>query len=247
MLATNRDGSRLLTCSWDQTAKLWESSNGSLIKTLVAEQGVYDCDLAPDGRLAALGVGNALEVWDTDSGNRLFRCEGAAGTIVDVTFSPDGTAVAAASQDSNVYVWSAETGARVAAFNGHAVGVNCVAFSPDASLLASGDGRGQVVLWDLAAQRAVTTYSAADEAINRLAFNPDGSRLVAGSGHLTVINPACPEIWTRFAPQDDSIYNFSFDPSGRRLATCTTGGSIVICDAGPRVVGDSAGEPAGSR
>jgi WD40 repeat protein len=44
-LAISADGSRLLTCSWDKTAKLWATSDHSLLATLGRGRRRYGCDL----------------------------------------------------------------------------------------------------------------------------------------------------------------------------------------------------------
>ncbi len=230
-VAISADGTRLLTCSWDKTAKLWQADDHSLLKTFDAGAGVYHGSLSADGKHVALCVGKSLQLWDADSGAKLFERE-ATDTLTEADFSPNGALVATPSQDKSVYLWSTDNGDRIAAFDGHAAGVNCVAFSHDSTILASGDAKGRVVLWNVAKQKSIEQYSASDQAIFRLDFSQDDSRLAVASNGIALINPRCPGIWLRFYPQDDSIWHLSFDPAGRKLASCTTAGSIVILDGG---------------
>jgi len=53
---------------------------------------------SPDGKTIA-STGEALELWEIDSGRRLFRVKGSARSVYAVAFSPDGKALAMSDDD----------------------------------------------------------------------------------------------------------------------------------------------------
>ncbi|MDX2047247.1 MAG: hypothetical protein SFU87_10700, partial [Chitinophagaceae bacterium] len=68
-ISTDAEGKFLLSASIDKTARLWDASTGTLLKTFripiggTGEGTLYSCSLSPDGRIAALSGGTGFE-WD---------------------------------------------------------------------------------------------------------------------------------------------------------------------------------------
>jgi WD40 repeat protein len=65
-----------------------------------------------------------------------------------VTYSPDGSRIAAAGADRTVRVWDAATGREVRTLHGHTGEVSCVAYSPDGYRIASSSHDKTVKVWD---------------------------------------------------------------------------------------------------
>src|SRR5436190_6637962 len=60
-ISTDKAGKFILSCSEDKTARLWDASNGKLLKVYRIpidknnEGKIYSCSISPDGTRAALG------------------------------------------------------------------------------------------------------------------------------------------------------------------------------------------------
>ncbi len=72
--------------------------------------------------------------------------------ISSVSFSPDGTRLASASNDNSVKLWDAATGQELHTLKGHTVPVACVCFGPDGTRLASASFDRTAKVWDVSAQ-----------------------------------------------------------------------------------------------
>ena len=63
------------------------------------------CAWAPSGTQLATASGDAVRVWDVNTGIVVARLQGHAGDVRSCAFSPDGTRIASASDDRTVRVW----------------------------------------------------------------------------------------------------------------------------------------------
>lgn len=100
--------------------------------------------------------------------------------MIFATWSPDGTLLAMADDDSNIWLHPADQLARPShVLEGHTNAVLGLDFSPDGTLLASGGADETVRLWQLSdeSSRALYTHTAT---IISVAFSPDGRWLASG-------------------------------------------------------------------
>jgi WD40 repeat protein len=222
-LDVSADGRRLVTCSWDQTARVWDTSDFSLLQTLEAGEGVLDCAISDDGTRIALAAGNSIGIWNGDTGERLGVCSG-DGAVADVAISPDGRLVAAAGADG-LAVYDTETRERVQKPGD--TPSSAVAFSPDGKLLAAAS-KGNLSVWKVEGWKQLSTTTIGIDSASGLAFNADASRLAVGSAEITIVDPQREGALLRFTANNDVVYDLAFSPDGKHLVSCTTGGQIVI-------------------
>lgn len=232
-LGYSGDGRFVVTCSWDQTAKIWDSETCSLLVTLEAGKGVGHCALNSDGSRAALAVGSAVQVWDVAKVSKLATLEGHTSGIEEIVFDKHGTHLASAGGDGTVRVWDVANAKEKFALSGHQGSVSCVSFREDGRRLASGDRTGMVLLWDLEKGELLKNLAALDGAPNRLAFSPDGKRVAAGGEGVALLDAERGGVLLKLAPHKDTVWHLSFSPDGGRLATCSWDGTIAILMAGP--------------
>jgi WD40 repeat protein/serine/threonine protein kinase len=105
---------------------------------------------SPDGRRIAIAAFDepVVHIKDAAADRVLTTLRGHTGDIMCVTFSPDGTRIATASQDQTIKIWDAENGRELLTLRGHTHVVCCVAFSPDGYILASGGIDTTARVWD---------------------------------------------------------------------------------------------------
>jgi WD40 repeat protein len=103
---TNRQA-RLLTGSFDGTAKLWDAVTGQALLTLSGHtSGVYGVAFTPDGtRLVTGSEDGTAKVWDAETGQALLTLTGHTLGILDIAISPDGKYLATASQDGRIRLY----------------------------------------------------------------------------------------------------------------------------------------------
>jgi WD40 repeat protein len=192
--------------------------------------------------VAAGSLDGTVILWDLTSGRPALTLRGELYSFVtSVAFSPDGSLVAAAGADVNV--WDAATGAPVHTFSGQ----GAVAFSPDGTLLAAGGLERAVDIWNVATGAPVRSFT--DHVTKALAFSPDGTHL-ASAGAGTRSGPPAVELWdvgtgspVRTLPLAQDARTLEFSADGAQLAAAGLGATTTLWDV---TTGDVIATPAGS-
>jgi WD40 repeat protein/serine/threonine protein kinase/tetratricopeptide (TPR) repeat protein len=162
---------------------------------------------SPDGRLIATGgsrytVQGFVEFWDAKSGQAVGKPVVTDGSVLALTFSPDGKRLVTASRQRGVHerggetrLWDVETSQPLGPPSLHSETVNAVAFSPDGRTFATANGdpsgerisgelsvaHGEVQLWDAATSKPLGPPLVHHGAVWSVAFSPDGLTLASGS------------------------------------------------------------------
>jgi WD40 repeat protein len=189
----------------------WSFDPPSLLRRLTTHEAAIRAMAVSDTSITVAkdGIDADIEVMDLATGvARVF--EGHHGSTNALAFSPDGSLLAAACDDRNVYLWDVASGELVASLIGHIATPLCVAFMPDGQELASGDESGIVRVWNLKTFDVSLELKAHPEPVRSVAFSPDGWCLVTASHepqHAEQRGPGEVRVWSArdasaVAPQD---------------------------------------------
>jgi WD40 repeat protein len=156
-LEFSNDGSRVLTgdgrpccgggiLQWTPTG---EYTPPEVLKT--GNVVVRDMALSPDGSEIALALVGLSDFWllDAETGETRAVLADHVFRVNDVEYSPDGSLLASASNDTGIGLWNATDGALLRMLKGHLTQATALAFSPDGSTLASGSQDGELLLWNV--------------------------------------------------------------------------------------------------
>jgi hypothetical protein len=144
------DGTRIVSGSWDETAKVWDARTGTPPLELKGHTGgVSSVAFGPDGtRIVSGSWDQTAKVWDARSGTPLLELKGHTGGVNSVAFSPDGMRIVTGSVDKTAKVWDARSGTPLLELKGHTGQVWSVAFSPDGTRIVSGSWDQTAKVWD---------------------------------------------------------------------------------------------------
>jgi WD domain, G-beta repeat len=141
-VAISRDGTRIVTGSEDNTARVWDAKTFAELGRLAGHTGaVYSVAFSPDGaRIVTGSADNTARVWDAKTFAELGRLKRHTGAVWSVAFSPDGARIVTGAADNTARVWDANTFAELGRLTGHTGAVYSVAFSTDGHRIVTGLG-----------------------------------------------------------------------------------------------------------
>ncbi|REJ90471.1 MAG: WD40 repeat domain-containing protein, partial [Planctomycetota bacterium] len=185
-VAINGDGTTIVSCSADQTVRVWNAETGQQRAQLNGHQGpVYAIALSGDAALAlSAGADSTLRLWDIAGGRQLKQLPAGDGNVYSIAINPEGTLFATAGSDRTVRIYDLLTGEEQRAMTGHSDFIHSVAFSPAGNRLLSYGYAGNLIVWN-PADGAQVYGGEVGRVGNYAAWSPDGTRVVVANGNGT--------------------------------------------------------------
>jgi WD40 repeat protein/serine/threonine protein kinase len=107
------EGTRLATCSTDNSARIWDALTGQALTPALRHRAtIYTARFSPEGqRLVTASLDHTARVWDARTGMSLSEPLVHDDQVYDARFSPDGQQVVSASRDKTARIWDVRGGA----------------------------------------------------------------------------------------------------------------------------------------
>ncbi|XP_070611991.1 apoptotic protease-activating factor 1 isoform X1 [Erythrolamprus reginae] len=130
-------------------------------------------------RIATCGADKTLQVFKTESGEKLLEVKAHDDEVLCCAFSIDGRFLATCSMDKKVKVWNSRTGKLVCEFEEHTEQVNFCHFSHH--LLATCSNDTYIKLWNLNSKSCRNTLFGHEGSVTHCRFSPDEKYLASCS------------------------------------------------------------------
>uniref|UniRef100_A0A670XU90 Apoptotic protease-activating factor 1 n=1 Tax=Pseudonaja textilis TaxID=8673 RepID=A0A670XU90_PSETE len=135
-------------------------------------------------RIATCGADKTLQVFKTESGEKLLEVKAHDDEVLCCAFSMDDRFLATCSMDQKVKVWNSRTGELVCEFEEHTEQVNFCHFSNH--LLATCSNDTYIKLWDLNNKYCRNTLFGHEGSVTHCRFSPDDKYLASCSADGTL-------------------------------------------------------------
>ncbi|MBS0604674.1 MAG: F-box/WD repeat-containing protein [Verrucomicrobia bacterium] len=174
------DQERLISCSSDNTIKIWDLKTNTCTSTLQGHDGpVFSLTL--DGqRLFTSSSDGTIKIWDLNTKECTATLQGHEGPVFSIVL--DGQKLFSSSLDNTIKIWDLNTKECTATLQGGAGPVYKIAL--DGQKLFSGCLNNTIMIWDLATNTSTVTLAGHTGAVHTVVC--DGQRLFSGSNDNTI-------------------------------------------------------------
>jgi WD40 repeat protein len=221
------DGTRLLTSSFDDSAKIWDVRTGEAVRALPGHtKAVGAVRVTPDGRYAVTAGDQTLRVWSLPDGKPVRTIDTDTQQVFTVAISPDGRTLVSGHTDGAIKVWTLE-GRAVATLPQGGGRVFSIAFAPDGSrFAAAGDGK-EIKIWSTGDWKLQHTLLDEKGGISRVAIAPDGQTLASGGDDhsIRLWHIESGHMMATLALHTEEVWALAFSPDG---ATLVSGGKDSV-------------------
>ncbi|GAA0915940.1 WD40 repeat domain-containing protein [Virgisporangium aurantiacum] len=214
-----------------------------------AVEGLPDVTFSADGRTVATS-GQPVQLWNADTGAPLKNLTHRFRDLTVMAFSPDGKALAMASDKTRIrdflgfeptgaaagqggmyplVLWNVETGGPGDLYP-HGSPLDGVEFSRDGASLATIEG-DDVYLWDRTGRtRGPQALPVTEPHVGGVVFSPDGKLVAVASslGAVVLYDPATRRAVRTFEKFGDRYTQMRFSPDGAHLAIHNGGAPLKI-------------------
>ncbi len=237
--------SRRVATAHDGNVRIWDPRTGEEFHRLPGPRGLLGrigLVFSADGSLlAASGIGETVNLWDTRDWSLRGVLRDHAARVVDADFSRDGTRLVVACQNGTIQAWDIASTGVLWSVMGHTGGANSVTFAPDGHSTASGGEDRKVKIWDAQHGSQVAAFTGHETGVKDVAFSPDGHSIASTGGGYHGATLAEVKIWDVATGKPAELEGHTslvtavvFFPNGRRIATSSDDRTIKIWDAATR-------------
>lgn len=233
----SKDGKKIITVSWDNTAKIWETATGKLLKDIKGYVNEY-VKFSSDGKYIITSSdrgadGYFTQVWDAVSGSLLHTklCGRSESLSFLPGFSPDSKKFTTVNYDQ-VQIWDVISGRLVDSLVQEKEFASAE-YSPDGRyILTRGDEDTIARLWDAGSGKLIDSFQNDALDIRAAHFSKDGKSIIISSGYsVRIWNIASKKLMQSFIGHLGMIWETEFNNTGTLVATASHDTTARIWDA----------------
>ena len=213
-------------------------------KARLGKGDIGEVQFSPDG--SRLAISSSIGIWfyDPTTGKALDLLPQTDSTSAFAfAYSPDGTTIARAINNSKVGFWDVTTKQRIGTLTKYGREITAIAYAPDGTRIVSGNSDNAVRVWDTTTMQRIGTLSGYHTGgVTAVAYAPDGTTIATGCGWRwrdDKDNSNTVQLWDAFtgirkvklAGHTKRITAIVYSPDGTTIATASRDSTVRLWDA----------------
>ena len=223
------DGTRVVTASRDNTARLWDAVTGKQLYVFRHEDAVTTASFSPDARLVyTASLDNTARFWDAATGQIIVTLRH-DDSVTSISSSPDGRLFLTTSEGA-ARLWEPLTGKLIAKMETGGL-VDYAMISPDGlSILTV--SQYEATLWDSRSFEKRANLSDNNRILSAR-YSPDGARIITASDDNTarVRDAASGKPIGLALLHEGGVTSAAISPDGTRIVTGSLDHTAALWDA----------------
>ena len=185
-LAITNDGKTAVSCSADQTIRVWDTRTGRQTAQMRGHIGaVLAIAISSDETFVVTsGADGTVRLWDVVGGRQLKQLAKFDDNIYSIDIHPNGQTVAVAGADQKVHLLDMTTGEEKQTLEGHPDYIHCISFDQAGQRLLSYGYAGHLKIWDTSDGKLLKEIRIGKVG-NYAQFSPDGKQIMLSNGDGT--------------------------------------------------------------
>jgi WD40 repeat protein len=167
---------RIVAGSWDGYVKVYATTNGGLLQTMVGHHNPVYCISTHENAVVSGSSDKSVKLWDLDSTACVTTLRGHGKTVNTLQLNKQAELVVSGGRDNLIKVWDLRAGACVSTLYDHSDAVTCLQFN--GFKIVSGSKDRLIKVWDLRTGRWLYSLEGHTAGINCLQFST--SLIVSG-------------------------------------------------------------------
>jgi WD40 repeat protein len=231
----SRDGKKILSASYDDTIKEWNTATGECVKTLAGHSNwVTSAIYSRDGKkILSASEDQTIKEWDAATGECVKTLAGHLDRVSSVVYSRDEKKILSASYDQTIKEWDAATGECVKTLAGHSNYVSSAVYSRDGKKILSASEDQTIKEWDAATGECLKTLAGHSNYVSSAVYSRDGKKILSASFDDTIIewDAATGECLKTLAGHSSTVTSAVYSRDGKKILSASYDQTIKEWDA----------------
>jgi WD40 repeat protein/Flp pilus assembly protein TadD len=243
-LAFSANGQKLISGSFDKTAKIWDIQALLLNEFNNAGSEYNSVKFSPNNRTFAFAnYDGDVEIWSVNGKlvQKLRINQEDALEVAGIDFINKGDTIVTAGMDGKLRFWNASSG-RLDTTVSHGDKIRTVCVSPDGKQIITAGSDNKINVWQIDINKKTNqkviklkqTLTDHDKPIVASAFSPNGKHFVTSETDGTFIIWSLDENknWEYVLPNiiDFDVYSVSFSPTGDSILCTGKSNDVILCN-----------------
>ena len=223
-VAISSDNNFIVSCSGDQTLRIWDRVSGKCLKVLYGHSSlVRNVAISSDDNfIVSCSYDNTLRIWDSISGKCLHTLKGHSSAVFRVILSSNDEFIVSCSGDQTLRIWDSISGKCLHTLKGHSALINSVAISSDDNFIVSCSEDNTLRIWDSHSGECLHTLKGHSSLVRNVAISSDDEFIVSCSDDNTL------RIWDSISGKCLKVLN-GHSSLVRNVAISSDDNFIVSC------------------